>query len=60
MINLTAITRIMPHLLLHEKRVDTILEQVRDIGVTQTMHRQLPRQPGRRPPQREPVIDLPR
>ena len=50
----------MPDLLLHEQRVDTVLDQVRNIGVAQAVHRQFAWQPGRRPPQGEPVIDLPR
>ncbi len=49
----------MADLLLHEQRVDPVLDQVRDRGVAQAMHRQLSRQPGRPAPQREPIIDLP-
>src|SRR5680860_1839305 len=47
----------MPHLLLHEQRIDAVLDQVRHIGMPQAMDRQLDRQPGRRPVEREPVID---
>ena len=49
----------MPGLLLHEQRVRSVLDQVRDIRVTQAVHRQLGGQAGRLPPGREPVIDLP-
>ena len=48
----------MPGLLLDEQRVRTVLDQVRDIRVTQAVDRQLGGQPGRGPPLREPVVNL--
>jgi hypothetical protein len=49
----------VPRLLLHEQRIGAVFDQVRNVRMTQAVHRQLARQPGRGPPGREPVIDLP-
>ena len=49
----------MPGLALHKCRVDTVLDEVRNVGVAQAVRREIVRQAGASPVDGESLIDLP-